>query len=587
MFIVKPRRFQSPLRKEFAGAVDASFSYSQAWQDIFVLVALDGLVGGRYLEIGAGDARNINNTYLLEKYFGWTGLSLDIDPKAIRSYKLHRKNRCIQVDACQTDFARLLSKAEFGTGLDYLQVDIEPNSNSLIALKNFMKSGIRPRVVTFETDFYDPNTPLEISRQVRQESRDLMQGHGYELVAGDIGNTSAADPFEDWYVDPSQVEMSRLQNLMTLSKEARASEVVLFKGPFIIATEFYDGQGLGNQLWTYVATRLAAMRQGFDFGIGGKQNFKGDSFIEIDLGKTITGGLTNDGGPPSKLPSGINHYYSETKIIDRVSGLDVSKEDKRIWTLPPNSKIDGNFQSFEYLKGNEDVVRSWIQIQSKRSKELVPNDNSCVIHVRGGDFKSLNLTSLGFEYYRNAIAFLRSNYGITHFVAITDDTDFAKAILPDYVDISQLARVVKRDRRQARHHIGHDVEGDFLTLMQAKYLIISNSSFSWWAAFLNTRRQVVLAPKYWAAYNSNSPIWSTGEIVTPGFTYMDVNGHTFSAEDCIQEINIEEGKNQTLVYEGSSKLSTLTKHFLGRFGYWRYLFEFHLVHTIGHRLRRN
>ena len=63
----------------FKGSDKIETNYSEVFQDIFVLQCLDGKKGGKYLEIGAADAVSGNNTYLLEKEFGWTGLSIDYD----------------------------------------------------------------------------------------------------------------------------------------------------------------------------------------------------------------------------------------------------------------------------------------------------------------------------------------------------------------------------------------------------------------------------------------------------------------------------------------------------------------------------
>jgi hypothetical protein len=65
----------------------------------------------------------------------------------------------------------------------------------------------------------------------------------------------------------------------------------------MIITELYHGQGLGNQLFAYVTTRMLAHKLGFDFGIIGKENFgdsrvntKGFYFMDLDFGKDVVGG---------------------------------------------------------------------------------------------------------------------------------------------------------------------------------------------------------------------------------------------------------------------------------------------------------
>jgi hypothetical protein len=577
MLSVKPKKFPSPLKKSFPGSSRCGHSFSQAWQDIFVLVALDGLVGGRYVEIGAGDARSINNTYLLEKEFNWSGVSLDIDDKAIKSYKRHRRNPCVLMDACEADFSELLRKYGLNSRVDYLQVDIEPSTNSLRALVNFFESGTRPRVVTFETDFYDPNQSFEISEKVRSDSRLFMQDLGYQLVAGDVGSTSAANPFEDWYVDPKQVEVRRLEVLMVKPERPIASEQILFTGPFLTATELYEGQGLGNQLWAYAVTRLAAQHQGLQFAVSGKSRFKGRAFIDLDFGDDLGKGIGNQGGPPLSLPSGITNYYSELRAVDTKSGLDVSVQDPNLWKLPPNTKIDGNFQSFEYLRGNESLVRSWISIDDELRNRVNVDVSACYVHVRGGDFKGLKNTSLGASYYQSAINYLRDTFGVTQFVAVTDDPKFAESVLPSYVRVLKPSGDHGRDKSQARHHIGHEISQDFISLSKAKFLIISNSSFSWWAAFLNTDCSQVVAPKFWAAHESGLGIWSTGGILTPGFTYLDAQGNQFSSEECQEEL-LRSRRQVELTYSGgTSELASLRQYLVGRLRFEWYRATFHLV----------
>ena len=50
--------------------------------DVFVLENLGRKRNGSYLEIGAGWYQKINNTFVLEKFYGWKGLSIDIDKKS-------------------------------------------------------------------------------------------------------------------------------------------------------------------------------------------------------------------------------------------------------------------------------------------------------------------------------------------------------------------------------------------------------------------------------------------------------------------------------------------------------------------------
>jgi hypothetical protein len=60
---------------------------------------------------------------------------------------------------------------------------------------------------------------------------------------------------------------------------------------------------------------------------------------------------------------------------------------------------------------------------------------------------------------------------------------------------------------------------DFVLLNSAKYLIICNSSFSWWTAWLD-EDNVVIAPRGWHHYNSNKAVFSPSDIKVERFIYI-------------------------------------------------------------------
>lgn len=53
---------------------NASDTYSQNYQDVFALYATDYMKNGYFVDFGATDGKTINNTYLLEKRYGWKGI---------------------------------------------------------------------------------------------------------------------------------------------------------------------------------------------------------------------------------------------------------------------------------------------------------------------------------------------------------------------------------------------------------------------------------------------------------------------------------------------------------------------------------
>lgn len=65
-------------------------SYSQLGQDAWVLKQTKLKDEGYFVDFGATDGKSINNTYLLEKAFGWKGIVCEPNPKYHKQLFLNR-----------------------------------------------------------------------------------------------------------------------------------------------------------------------------------------------------------------------------------------------------------------------------------------------------------------------------------------------------------------------------------------------------------------------------------------------------------------------------------------------------------------
>ena len=79
-----------------------------AWnrQDIFVAEILKRKINGFYVEIGSNEPTLGNNTYLLEKNYNWTGLSIDNEPEVTARFNSLRKNKAVLADATTFDYLK-------------------------------------------------------------------------------------------------------------------------------------------------------------------------------------------------------------------------------------------------------------------------------------------------------------------------------------------------------------------------------------------------------------------------------------------------------------------------------------------------
>ena len=199
---------------KFTGIESIEHNYSQSLQDMFVLSVLNGKRLGTYLEIGADQPININNTYMMEHYFGWKGVSIDIVDNY--NFKTNRLNGYVLADATTLNYTDICTEFNLGNQIDYLSLDIEPNDLTLKALKQLPLDKIRFSVITYETDFYRPDNTKEHNIQIRNESRSILESHGYIRVNGNVADVTPDYPFEDWYVDPNVIDKSIIDKFMRL-----------------------------------------------------------------------------------------------------------------------------------------------------------------------------------------------------------------------------------------------------------------------------------------------------------------------------------------------------------------------------------
>lgn len=170
----------------------------------------------------------------------------------------------------------------------------------------------------------------------------------------------------------------------------------------------------------------------------------------------------------------------------------------------PGLFYGGFFQSEDYFLPVKDRVREQFRIRDKFRidiRDFTGNEReTIVVHVRRTDYLHWGNDELGYnlslpdDYYLRALEQLDSNG--KNILFLSDDIAYAKE---------------KFGRPGALYSENNDQITDFQLLMQADYLILSNSSFSWWGAWLNTRVKRVLAPKYWAGFKIEKE-WPTGTV---------------------------------------------------------------------------
>jgi len=189
------------------------FSYSQAHQDLFVRKMLDFKKGGYYLEIGAAEPKQSNNTYILENEEDWIGLSFDIDQTLVNEFNKQRKNPCVCADATTFDLEKALKNNNFPNQIDYLSLDIDPAEVTYKALENIPHNEFRFSVITYEHDCYTSGSEHMLM------SRKFLESLGYVRVVSNV--MVCGRDFEDWYVDPNVIPEAVFKPFISSNIECR------------------------------------------------------------------------------------------------------------------------------------------------------------------------------------------------------------------------------------------------------------------------------------------------------------------------------------------------------------------------------
>ena len=208
---------------QFSGSKNIEQNYSEAYQDMFVLTLFGGKKNGSYVEIGSGHPTYGNNTYLLEKDYGWNGVSLDISEEFVAGHNQERKHTCLLKDATTVNYDSFLNGMGLGADIDYLQIDCDPPEISFKVLLSMPFETKRFGVITFEHDHYaDPNGGY------REKARKYLESYGYELVAGNI-SPDKDRPYEDWFVHPDVININEFSILKNNDSTKMAEDFIMGK----------------------------------------------------------------------------------------------------------------------------------------------------------------------------------------------------------------------------------------------------------------------------------------------------------------------------------------------------------------------
>lgn len=277
--------------------------------------------------------------------------------------------------------------------------------------------------------------------------------------------------------------------------------------------------GLGNQLFQFATGLEVAKRAGtslvLDLAWYGQRlrRDEGVTLRPFEL-SAVARGITISPGPRGPVGELVRHGTDVAMRRLSRSGLGRSGRlifergqgfDPDVLGAEPGARLSGYFASWRYFPSVADQVRSRIRdaVQpSAWSREAMSQSKEAgviALHVRRGDY--LELASMYGHvtpsYYVRAVDVLRQMGKNGPLWLFSDEPDGA---------VAWLGAAVRPDRVVAEPPGTTSLES-MAVMAAAAGLIIVNSTFSWWAAFLDdSRLRPVVAPR---------PSWASSARVEP------------------------------------------------------------------------
>jgi hypothetical protein len=177
------------------------------------------------------------------------------------------------------------------------------------------------------------------------------------------------------------------------------------------------------------------------------------------------------------------------------------KYDSRILQNQARQKyLEGYWQTEKYFSDISETIRRDFTFKrpltgkNAELAERLQQSTSVVIHVRRGDYFATdeggrNVAVCTAAYYQNAIKLLKSKIAQPHYFIFSDEPDWVKRNF----QLTGQVTIVDHNNTAADSHC------DLQLMSMGKHMIIANSTFSWWAAWLNRNPdKIICVPEIWS-----------------------------------------------------------------------------------------
>ncbi|MGY1805886.1 alpha-1,2-fucosyltransferase [Blastococcus sp. SYSU D00669] len=236
--------------------------------------------------------------------------------------------------------------------------------------------------------------------------------------------------------------------------------------------------GLGNQLFQYAFARWLEVQTGLDSYLDLSAYRKRPDYLALwDIGMrrlpqaSVVGLLPHPMGRLPKAAEIIRRSLGPRVIVREVAG----EPPPEASALPPAAWYYGYWQHPQLLQEVLPALRAEVA-----RPESLGGREEVAMHVRRGDML-LHVSALAPDYYPRALEALTSTNGLgsdARVAVYSDDPDWCR----------QELRLPN-----ARYVVPGNAAEDMIALSRHRYLVLSGSTFSWWAASLSERPPMSVA----------------------------------------------------------------------------------------------